>query len=72
MVIGPIDESSSRPQEAGAGDGSADDEARLFYERLEQNGQLVNVRPGTDTATLPARVTHVRWPDGRVERIRIT
>ncbi|AMV24431.1 hypothetical protein VT84_08540 [Gemmata sp. SH-PL17] len=49
-----------------------DEEARLFYERLEQTGQLADVKEGEDTSALPARVTHVRYPDGTVKRIRFT
>jgi hypothetical protein len=49
-----------------------DEDARLFYERLEQLGQLVNVEANTDVAALPAPVTHVRYPDGTVKRIRFT
>jgi len=48
----------------------AQDEARLFYERLEQVGQLVNIKESADLSTLPAHVTHVRYPDGTVKRIR--
>jgi hypothetical protein len=47
-----------------------DAEARLFQERLEQNGQLVDVAADEDTSKLPAKVTHVRYPDGTVKRIR--
>jgi hypothetical protein len=50
----------------------AQDEARLFYERLEQAGQLVNVDANTDPSALPAHVTHIRYPDGKVKRIRFT
>ena len=46
-----------------------DEHARLFYERLEQRGQLIDVDANTDLATLSPRVTHVRYPDGRIERI---
>jgi hypothetical protein len=49
-----------------------DEDARLFYDRLEQVGQLVNVEANTDVSALPARVTHVRYPDGTVKRIRFT
>lgn len=49
-----------------------DEDARLFYERLEQTGQLVDVEAGVDLSTLPPRVTHVRHPDGTVERIGFT
>jgi hypothetical protein len=45
------------------------EEARRFYERLEQAGQLVEVGEHTDLSTLPPGVTHVRRPDGSVERI---
>jgi len=51
---------------------AAQDEARLFYERLEQVGQLVNVDVKTDVSALPAHVTHIRYPDGTVKRIRFT
>jgi len=56
----PHDKSSSEAQ----------DEAHLFYERLEQVGQLVNVNESADLSSLPAHVTHVRYPDGTVKRIR--
>ena len=49
-----------------------DREAKLFYERLEQNGQLVDVGEHEDTKKLPAHVTHVRYPDGTIKRIRFT
>lgn len=45
-------------------------EARLFEESLRKNGQLVDVAEGADTSKLPARVTHVRYPDGTIKRIR--
>jgi len=59
----PHDETTAAPQ---------DEDARLFYERLEQVGQLVNVEANTDVSALPAHVTHVRYPDGTVKRIRFT
>jgi len=46
-----------------------DKEARRFYEMLEQTGQLVDVDDGTDLAALPAHVTHIRRPDGSIQRI---
>jgi hypothetical protein len=49
-----------------------DEEARRFYESLEKTGQLVDVVEGQDTSKLPARVTHVRYPDGTVKRIRFS
>jgi len=51
---------------------AAQNEAHQFYERLEQVGQLVNIKADADLSTLPARVTHVRYPDGTVKRIRFT
>jgi hypothetical protein len=49
-----------------------DEEARLFYKNLEETGQLRDVSENEDTSKLPARVTHVRYPDGTVKRIRFT
>jgi hypothetical protein len=49
---------------------AAQEEARLFYKRLEQAGQLVDVEAGANTSALPPHVTHVRYPDGTVKRIR--
>ena len=49
-----------------------DKDARLFIETLEKTGQLVDVDEQQDTSQLPARVTHVRYPDGTVKRIRFT
>jgi hypothetical protein len=49
---------------------SAQNEARLFYERLEQAGQLVNVGDNADVSALPAHVTHIRYSNGTVKRIR--
>jgi len=47
-------------------------EARQFIETLEKTGQLADVDEHQDTSQLPARVTHVRYPDGTVKRIRFT
>jgi len=49
-----------------------DKETRLFIETLEKTGQLVDVDQHQDTSQLPAQVTHVRYPDGTVKRIRFT
>jgi len=49
-----------------------DKETRLFIEALEKTGQLMDVDEHQDTSQLPARVTHVRYPDGTVKRIRFT
>jgi hypothetical protein len=51
---------------------SQDEERRLFVQNLEQTGQLADVKEDEDTSKLPARVTHVRYPDGTVKRIRFT
>jgi hypothetical protein len=48
------------------------EEARRFAETLEKNGQLADVSENEDTSKLPPRITHVRYPDGRVKRIRFT
>ena len=48
---------------------SSDEEAQRFYQILEKNGQLVNITSAADIPSLPPHVTHVRHPDGRVERI---
>ena len=47
-------------------------DAAQFYKQLEENGQLVDVDNNTDVSALPAKVTHVRYPDGTVKRIRFT
>jgi hypothetical protein len=47
----------------------SDSAARVFYKRLEELGQLVDVDADTDLASLPPHVTHVRHPNGVVERI---
>ena len=49
-----------------------DKEARQFIETLEKTGRLVDVDEQQDTSKLPAHVTHVRYPNGTVKRIRFT
>jgi len=49
-----------------------DKETRLMIETLEKTGQLVDVDEHQDPSQLPAHVTHVRYPDGTVKRIRFT
>ena len=51
---------------------SPEEESQLFYETLKQTGQLADVTEHDDTSKLPAKVTHVRFPDGTVKRIRFT
>jgi hypothetical protein len=52
--------------------GVADEDRRRYYRDLEELGALVDVEEGTDLASLPSRVTHVRYPNGRVERVGYT
>jgi allantoicase len=49
-----------------------DEQARKFYETLVANDQVRDVGENEDTRKLPAHVTHVRYPDGRIKRIRFT
>lgn len=51
------------------GQGSADAEREQYYRHLEERGALEDVDDDTDLAALPSSVTHVRHPDGRVERL---
>jgi hypothetical protein len=48
------------------------EQGRRFTEALGKNGHLVDVTDNEDTSKLPARVTHVRYPDRTVKRIRLT
>jgi hypothetical protein len=57
------------PPPSAASGAEPDDEAQLYYERLEQTGQLVNWDPSSDLSKLPSRVTHIRHPDGSIERV---
>lgn len=45
------------------------EETKRFYERLEQTGQLADVDEKTDLSALPPHVTHIRRPDGSIERL---
>jgi hypothetical protein len=49
-----------------------EDERELYYHHLEKRGALVDVDEEVDLASLPPTVTHVRYPDGRVQRIGYT
>jgi hypothetical protein len=46
------------------------DEAQQFYQTLKANDQIRDVGPNEDTTRLPNHVTHVRYPDGTIRRIR--
>lgn len=71
MSTAPEPRSSAGETRPSASDDGTqqDDYARLFYERLEQTGQLVDVDRDTNIAALSPKVTHIRYPDGTVERI---
>jgi len=68
MIMAPQNDETRRDEVPSA----AQDEARMFYERLEQVGQLANVDDNADLSALPAHVTHIRYPNGIVKRIRFT
>jgi hypothetical protein len=61
----------TRPEPSGDEASRQEDaeEARRFYEWLEQTGQLLDVTTETDVTTLPPRITHVHYPDGTIKRI---
>ena len=65
----PGDETSRPRRSDGIPSARHDKEARLFRERLEQTGQLIDVEADIDVTKLPPHITHVRYPDGTVERI---
>ena len=60
-------ESSEAPLPADGG--PAEDERAVYYRHLEERGALQDVHEETDLESLPSEVTHVRYPDGRVERV---
>jgi hypothetical protein len=68
MVNESPESSPGRPPENGP-EGISDEEQRLFHERMRQSGALVDVGFDVDLSTLPPHVTHVRRPDGRIERV---
>jgi len=43
-----------------------------YYRDLEELGVLMDVDEETDLDSLPSQATHVRYPDGRVERVGFT
>ena len=45
------------------------EEREAYYRDLIQRGSLVDVADDADLSSLPPTVTHVRYPDGSVERI---
>lgn len=62
------DDTRSEVRPGGEG-GISPAEAAEYYKRLEQTGELIDVTTNTDLSQLPPRVTHVRYPDGRIERV---
>jgi hypothetical protein len=65
----PSDEEHPSKLDEKTQSAESDKHARLFFERLERTGQLIDVDFNTDFNTLPPHVTHVRYPDGRIERV---
>jgi hypothetical protein len=65
----PMDENRTSKSDDGTKPKQPGDNGQVFYERLEQVGQLVDVDADTVIAALPPKVTHIRYPDGTVERI---
>jgi len=49
--------------------GGASAERAQYNRHLEERGALRDVDEDTDLSSLPSTVTHVRHPDGRVERL---
>jgi hypothetical protein len=44
-------------------------EEAQYLRHLRARGELMDVDEGADLAALPPTVTHVRYPDGRVQRV---
>lgn len=45
------------------------EERKAYLRSLQRRGALVDADRDVDLASLPPTVTHVRFPDGRVQRI---
>jgi hypothetical protein len=45
------------------------EEREAYVRSLQQRGAVVDADDDVDLASLPPTVTHVRFPDGRVQRI---
>jgi len=66
----PPDETPRSARSVDASPMSDEDaEAQIYYERLEQAGQLADVSSDAEIRGLSPRVTHVRLPDGSIRRI---
>jgi hypothetical protein len=66
MEVRPMPLPADPPEGAAP---APDPDAEAFYRRIEQAGQLADVAEDADVSSLPPRITHVRYPDGRVERV---
>jgi hypothetical protein len=62
-------ENATKPLSSNGPTAIKDEDAKSFYERLEQTGQLADVDDKTDLSALPPRVTHIRRPDGSIQRL---
>ena len=62
---------NSSPAEPEGQTGATEDERsrQAFYEHLRQRGELIDVGHEADLSQLPPGVTHVRYPNGRIERV---
>jgi len=57
------------PEPQGTAPAAAEERSQqIFYDHLRQRGQLIDVDEGADLRSLPPSVTHVKYPDGRIER----
>jgi hypothetical protein len=61
--------SQSDDNQLPSDDGISQAEQQEFYHRIASSGKLADVKSASDLDALPPHITHVRWPDGRVERI---
>jgi hypothetical protein len=63
----PVEKTVSEQQKASGAE--ADNE---FFKVLEQNGQIADVNGMTDLSKLSSRITHIRFPDGHIERLQFS
>jgi hypothetical protein len=72
MVNMPDEPPAERSNAAEESPQPVDKEERarqVFFEHLLRRGELIDIDEGMELGRLPPHVTHVRYPDGRVERI---
>jgi hypothetical protein len=68
----PGSEEAPPPRDAEkepTGGAKGDEAATAFINVLRKNGQLIDVDTTTDLSSLPPHITHVLYPDGRLERV---